>query len=221
MKAPQIVDRDKRSRGRPRTFDRAEALRKATMLFWDHGYEGTSFDDLVNAMGISASSFYGSFGSKEKLYREATDAFMQASGSWFFSILNDASACTRTSFERLLNATAAEFTRVDMPAGCMISAAATHVSPSLAGLRQMMAEHRTSSEIAFARRLREGIAVGELPEDTDVETLAAYFSAIVRGLAVQARDGATRKRLRQIIAVAMRVWPAQNEAGKRRRAIRT
>ena len=34
----------KRSRGRPAAFDRAKALNKAMKLFWERGYEGTSFD---------------------------------------------------------------------------------------------------------------------------------------------------------------------------------
>ena len=70
----------KRGRGRPAVFDRAKALHAAMKLFWERGYEGTSFDDLIAAMGVSASSFYNSFGSKEALYCEATRSYLEWSG---------------------------------------------------------------------------------------------------------------------------------------------
>ena len=59
-------------------------------LFWERGYEGTSFDDLVATMGISPSSFYYSFGCKERLYQEATEAYMARSGEWFGGALGAA-----------------------------------------------------------------------------------------------------------------------------------
>jgi hypothetical protein len=37
---------------------------------------------------------------------------------------------------------------------------------------------------------------------------AAYYSAVARGLAVQARDGASREKLAQIGRLAMSAWPA-------------
>jgi AcrR family transcriptional regulator len=215
--APRIEEESKRGRGRPAGFDRAAALREAMKLFWERGYEGTSFDDLIAAMGISASSFYNSFGSKEQIYREATDAYLEASGCWFMGILNDEKLNTRNAFSRLFEGMAAELTRKDLPAGCMISLACTHVPPSLATVREMMVQHRAVSEAAFAARIRKGIATGDVPADTDVDVLAAYFSAIARGLAVQARDGASRDRLMEIAEVAMRVWPASEKQRQRSR----
>jgi len=199
----------KRGRGRPAAFDRVIALNKAMKLFWERGYEGTSFDELISAMGISASSFYNSFGSKEALYCEATRTYLDWSSQWFFGILNDPSIDTKTAFARLFEATAEEFTRGDHPPGCMISLAGTHCPPGKQNIRDMMAEHRAFSEGAMANRMRKGVINGDLPRDTDCDMLAAYYSAVARGLAVQARDGASREKLAQIGRLAMSAWPAK------------
>ncbi|MGA7806730.1 TetR/AcrR family transcriptional regulator [Bradyrhizobium sp.] len=191
-------------------FDRDLALSEAMKLFWERGYEGTSFDDLIAAMGISASSFYNSFGSKEALYCEATRSYLEWSGQWFFAILNDPFIDTRTAFARLFESTAEEFTRGDHPLGCMISLAGTHCPPGMKHIREMMVEHRAFSEGAMAERIQKGIKAGDVPEDTDCEMLAAYYSAVARGLAVQARDGASREKLAEIGRLAMRAWPAGN-----------
>ena len=206
----KITQDERRGRGRPAVFDRATALQEAMKLFWERGYEGTSFNDLIAAMGISASSFYNSFGSKEDLYCEATHSFLEWSGQWFFAILNDPSIDTRTAFARLFEATAEEFTRGDHPLGCMISLAGTHCSPGMKNIRDMMAEHRAFSEGAMAARIRKGVMDGELAPDVDCDMLAAYYSALARGLAVQARDGATREKLSEIGRLAMRAWPTSS-----------
>jgi hypothetical protein len=60
----------------------------------------------------------------------------------------------------------------------------------------------------MAARIRKGVADGDVPEGTDCDMLAAYYSAVARGLAVQARDGASREKLTQIGRLAMSAWPA-------------
>src|ERR1700745_2731787 len=161
------IQGSKRGRGRPAVFERVKALHAAMRRFWERGYEGTSFDDLIAAMGISASSFYNSFGSKEALYCEATRSYLEWAGQWFFAILNDPGIDTRTAFARLFEATAEEFTCGDHPLGCMIALAGTHCPPGLKNIRDMMAEHRAFSEIAMAERMRRGVANGDMPKDTD------------------------------------------------------
>lgn len=202
----QTLKTPRRARGRPKNFDRAAVLQNAMKLFWERGYEGASFDDLTAAMGISPSSFYNTFGSKERLYQEATEAYMAAASKWFTGEL-DAATDTRTAFHRLLTASTCEFTRNDLPSGCMISLACTQVPPALTCLRNTMAGYREAAQSAMAARIQRGIDEGDLPKDTDVETLAAFYSALSRGLAVQARDGASRERLQDIVEVGMRAWP--------------
>jgi AcrR family transcriptional regulator len=202
----------KRGRGRPSTFDRPAVLREAMKLFWENGYEGTSFEDLISKMSISPSSFYNAFGSKERLYREATECFMDDAQKWIQGALSKEGATTREAFTHLLESAAIEFTREGLPRGCMISLSGTHQAPDLVPIRDMMTEYRAASEVYLAERIQNGIRHGDMPSDINVDALAAFINAIVRGLAVQARDGASREKLLNIGRVAMEAWPVAGKA---------
>lgn len=215
LPAPAAADAPaRRGRGRPPGFDRARALQQAMLLFWDRGYEGTSFDALIAAMGISPSSFYNSFTSKERLYQEVIEAFVDGFGRDFLQDLENGPD-TRAAFARLFDRLAHGFTSPDHPPGCMISLAATHGPPVLDGLHAMMARHRLAGQTAMAERIRRGIADGDLPADTDATALAGYFNALARGMAVAARDGAGLAQLQQIAALGLRAFPPSPEPGNR------
>ena len=61
--------------GRPKKFDREEALLKAMGVFWKQGYEGASMKVLTDSMGINSPSLYAEFGDKHRLYLEAIDRY--------------------------------------------------------------------------------------------------------------------------------------------------
>jgi AcrR family transcriptional regulator len=96
------------SKGRPRGFDRAEALRQAMRLFWAKGYDGASLADLTAAMGINPPSLYAAFGSKEALFREATDLYSETEGVDIWRSLHQ-SATARQAVEGFLRESAAAF----------------------------------------------------------------------------------------------------------------
>jgi AcrR family transcriptional regulator len=57
-----MVSNIARPRGRPRSFDEAGAIEKATQVFWSKGYDGVTIDDLVAGMGVGRPSLYAVFG---------------------------------------------------------------------------------------------------------------------------------------------------------------
>jgi TetR/AcrR family transcriptional repressor of nem operon len=60
---------------RPKEFDKDEALQKAMNVFWCRGFEATSMQDVVDAMGIKRQSLYDTFGGKHQLYLAALDRY--------------------------------------------------------------------------------------------------------------------------------------------------
>ncbi|MGH6959322.1 MAG: hypothetical protein ACREE7_02445, partial [Dongiaceae bacterium] len=74
------------------------------------------------------------------------------------------------------------------------------------GARECLAGYRRQGFEALQRRLDRGIAEGDLPEGTDTRTLAAYYTAVLQGLSIQARNGASRAELRAIADCAIAAW---------------
>ena len=190
-------------RGRPRAFDRDEALDRAMALFWDRGYEGTSLDDLTAAMRISTSSLYATFGDKERLFDATMDRYLASAGGYFLPILNGERKVLR-AVEKLMGAVAREATRPGQPIGCMLSLALTHSSPAAESIRISLAKRRNRSRMVLQARLERGIADGELAPDTNAVALARFLMTVIQGMTVQARDGASCQELDSIVQFALR-----------------
>lgn len=56
---------------RPREFDKDKVLEALRDVFWEHGYEGASYADIMAATGLKKGSLYAAFGDKRSLYLEA------------------------------------------------------------------------------------------------------------------------------------------------------
>lgn len=63
--------------GRPKKFERSEALVAALNVFWTKGYNGASMKDLTSAMNINGPSLYAEFGDKQNLYKLAIDEYAE------------------------------------------------------------------------------------------------------------------------------------------------
>lgn len=188
--------------GRPREFDREQALLKARDLFWRQGFEGTSMSDLVTELGIASARIYKAFGSKELLFREAIAHYEANEGGFADRAFND-HASVRVAFKQMLNDAVALYSQSALPQGCMVVSSAASVSEDNQGIRHWLMEHRQQRTQGIIDRLQAAVRAGELPANTDAQSLGDYFAAFLHGLSIQARDGVSRARLEKAVQAAL------------------
>ncbi|MFE3666570.1 TetR/AcrR family transcriptional regulator [Streptomyces sp. NPDC059164] len=178
-------------RGRPRAFDRDQALLDAARLFWRRGYSGTSTRDLTARLGLSTSSLYGAFGSKAELFEEAVRTYAER----YREIYEQAVAAPefRTVVERVLIDSVHEFTRPDDEhPGCLLSSAAMADSTSTLDTSAYFAELQGHNERILHARAERAVEGGELPPDADASALTGLIQSIWHGLSARANLGADR-----------------------------
>ncbi len=194
------------TRGRPRTFDPDTALRQELAVFWERGYEGTSLNDLAEAMGIASASIYACFGSKENLFRQVMALYGTTSGGSPRRALRE-EPTARAAIHAMLRATADEITRSDAPHYCMLILAAPTGAVENHAVREFLADIRRGMFLENRDRLARGVADGDLAvSEAALDAIARYYTTVVQGLSIQARDGATRAELETVITCAMAAW---------------
>jgi AcrR family transcriptional regulator len=193
--------------GRPREFDRQAALEAALVLFWKQGYEPTSLNQLKEAMGgISPTSFYAAFGSKENLFREALALYRTTEGS-VTDILRNESIAPRQAVEQCLRLSVKMQTDNSHPLGCLVASGATNCGPENAAVAELLQVERQSNRTAIKAQLERARANGGIADDTDVDAMAEMFNTFLVGISTAARDGSTQVVLHRAIDQLMRLWP--------------
>lgn len=189
--------------GRPRQFDKQQALAQAMRVFWEHGYEGTSMSALVEALGLASARIYAAFGSKQQLFEEAVALYESGEGGFAERAL--AQADIGAAIGQLLRDAVATYTRADHPRGCLVVSAANGVAAENIGVLNWLAGHRQQRTRSIIERLRVAQAQGQLPATADAQALGDFYATFLHGLSVQARDGVPAAALLQAVAQALQL----------------
>ncbi|OMF37940.1 TetR family transcriptional regulator [Paenibacillus sp. FSL H8-0548] len=192
--------------GRPRAFNRDEAVVAAMLLFWEHGFESTSLAQLRAAMGnISAASFYAAFESKEALFREAVNLYISTYGQVSESF-RDSSLTPRAAIEQGLRRSARMQTESSHPLGCLLVLSAATCSLELKHIQELLSKERHKVRSWQKDCIEQAIKDGELPDSTDISMLVTMFDTFLRGISSQARDGVPIEAIDAAITQLMSIW---------------
>jgi AcrR family transcriptional regulator len=187
--------------GRPRTFDREEALKKAMMVFWEKGFEGTTMADLVAAIGMKAPSVYAAFGNKDALFREAVELYKNKVEQGPLKVLNKTGSIVK-ALESSLNENVEMFSGPEA-SSCLIMVGAINTAPEHQEHVQYLKNLRSLYKEALKDRFQQAIEDGQLIEEAHPDALAEFYFGFIHGLALRAKDGSTKKELRSSCKFAL------------------
>ncbi|MET8864724.1 TetR/AcrR family transcriptional regulator [Nonomuraea sp. NPDC004580] len=191
--------------GRPRGFDADEALESAMRVFWQNGYEGASLSDLIEAMGISRTSMYASFGNKEELFRKALTRYADGPASYGAEAVAEPAA--RDVATVFLHGAVRSATLPGYPTGCLSLRASLIGGEDSQLIRELLADWRDETSAMLRKRFQRAVDEGDLPAETDPALLTRYLMMIGNGIAVQAAAGAPRDELQLIADAVLQSWP--------------
>jgi TetR/AcrR family transcriptional repressor of nem operon len=164
-------------------FDVDAACDAALELFWRQGYEATSVNDLVAALGIGKASLYATFGTKHELYLTALNRYIARGDERFvedFAGPGPALAGVQRLIERYL----AEILDESGRDGCFVVNAAMEMMPKDPEVVRAVERSWDALELALRMALSRAKAQGELDAAADPEGLARFLLTVLQGMRV-------------------------------------
>lgn len=175
----------KKCKGRPKCFDRQEALEKAKNIFCYQGYQGTSIAQLTESMGIKPPSLYAEFGDKEKLFIEVLDSYYAPYKEEVNRIFKEQKT-TDAAFKSIFDLSKSFHTQ-GIYVGCLIvnSSINSFDEDTLIGAK--LKEIHNENECRLCERIDKGKIDGDVASHVDTKRTARYVNGVLAGAAVIAR----------------------------------
>jgi AcrR family transcriptional regulator len=183
---------------RPREFDTDAALDGAIAVFSEHGFEGTSAQMLVDAMGIGRQSLYAAFGDKWQLYCSAARRYGMGECAVHFDALR--------SGARAIDGIYAMLRRVvetaDQP--CLGVSSIYEFGASRPDLNDINALLARSLREAMASRVRDAQREGDVATGLHPDAIAEFLIANIAGIRIAGRGGTDRATLTSLADIALK-----------------
>lgn len=172
--------------GRPFKFNRDQAVERVMNEIWHKGYEASSVKALSEMLGITRSSFYNAFGSREALFKDALALYLSQSPDKAL-----AHASPDMPIRKLFSLTfraACEARASDKEhRGCMLINSVAELCNVHDELGPVLETVVLGSLTCIEQLLERGVERGEIDADTDVHAKALALQNLLIGLNVMCK----------------------------------
>ncbi|MEU7138607.1 TetR/AcrR family transcriptional regulator [Nocardia sp. NPDC046473] len=178
-------------------FDIGAVVDRAMRVFWQYGYTEATLDLLGTATGLGRGSLYGTFGSKDALFRRCLDRYASIYGSRYELALTAHLGDPVRAVEAFFDVVLARIADPSVPAGCLVTQSAAQ-SPTL---DETSRSHLRALLDIQHRRVRAALA-SSCADPRILDELTTYIVAVTQSLAVLSRAGTPDAELRSVARLA-------------------
>ncbi|MBC8445253.1 MAG: TetR/AcrR family transcriptional regulator [Rhodospirillaceae bacterium] len=168
---------------RTKEFETDDVVLKAIDVFWRKGFEATSIQDLVDAMGINRGSIYGTFGDKAGLFEAAIQRYQIDAPSQ--RLIDKAqTGDPREEIELFFNSLLTRGEGPERRRGCLVTNSITELSARDDDTASHFRAGVKRLEDAFFTLIERGQATGDIAPWRDARALARLLLASAQGMIV-------------------------------------
>lgn len=184
---------------RTKEFEPDEIADAAMRVFWQRGYAATSIQNLVEGTGLSRSSLYSTFESKQGLFQQALRRYEAVTTSNV--ALLSGSGASKTLIRELLMRVAEDELGDPQRRGCLVANAALELAGQDEGAAKLVAHNFQRLQKALEKLIQRGQQSGEVAAEKNPQALARFFVNTMQGMRVLSKGSMPSQRRQSLLDV--------------------
>ena len=183
-------------------FNPDRAVDQAMRVFWSQGYESTSLQDLLRAMGLSKSSLYQAFGSKEQLYDHCVTRYLDSVAAQMREQLDQAKS-GRRFIEDVFVTLAGGAGSNEAKKGCLLWNTATEFGQRNPRIRKLVSSGIDRFVNVFVLAVKRAQQEGDISKTKNPRALASYLLSSMSGLRTMLKGGLDKRRANEVARITL------------------
>jgi len=192
---------------RTKEFETDKIADAAMQVFWRRGYAATSVQDLVDGTGLSRSSLYSTFQSKQGLYQKALQRYELLTTLNNVEFLGGSGSPKALIRQLLVNIVEDELNDSEHK-GCLIANACLELAGHDEDVSKFVISNLQKIQHALENLLIKAQQSGEISSTQNPRALASFFVNTIQGLRVLGKGSPLEQRkqcLMDVVEIALNV----------------
>ena len=189
---------------RAKEFDETAVLNKALNVFWCKGFNGTSAQDLVDALGISRSSLYDTFGDKRNLFIQSLQYYRENMSGRMIELIDKSENIEKTVSD-IFKAATTEAIEDKLSKGCFIVNSTIELASHDKEVASIINQNIQDIEDALCKAIKKGQDEGIFSTAQTARAYARFLFNNISGIRVASRYGADKHVYDDIVKITLSV----------------